>query len=110
MKDSASTLAFRFHTLPGIFSLGIVFAILFAPCAIAPFLILIETLLLNATIAPVSMILVLSAGILTPFIALTVLHRSIPGERLLRYAGVVQKLGGLLLLGFGIWLIFSGMS
>jgi cytochrome c biogenesis protein CcdA len=56
------------------------------------------------------MILVFSAGILTPFIALTVLHRSIPGERLLRYAGVVQKLGGLLLLGFGIWLIFSGMS
>lgn len=109
MKGRVSTLAFRFHTLPGIFLLGIVFAVLFAPCAIAPFLILIETLLLNTTIAPVTMILVFSAGILTPFIALTALHRSIPGERLLRYAGIVQKLGGLLLLGFGCWLIFSGM-
>jgi len=110
MKDHVSGLASRFHTLSGIFLLGIVFAVLFAPCAIAPFLILIETLLLNNTIAPVSMILVFSAGILTPFAALTALRTAIPGERLLRYAGFVQKLGGLLLLGFGIWLILSGIS
>jgi len=52
------------------------------------------------------MLLAFSAGILTPFIALTVLRSSFLDERLLRYAGVVQKIGGVVVIGFGIWLIF----
>ena len=38
----------RFKTLPGAFLLGLIFAIILAPCAGAPFLILIETLLFPA--------------------------------------------------------------
>jgi cytochrome c-type biogenesis protein len=95
----------RFRTIPGIFLLGFIFAILFAPCAIAPFLVLIETILLGNTVAPVAMIGAFSAGILLPFAFLTLLRSSIPAERLLKYAGLVQKLGGILLVGFGIWLI-----
>jgi cytochrome c biogenesis protein CcdA len=102
-----SPLISRFHSLPGSLLLGICFAILFAPCAMAPFLVLIQTLLLGKTLAPLAMILAFSAGILTPFIALTLFRSSVPDEQLLCYAGFVQKLGGILLIGFGIWLIIT---
>ncbi len=46
----------RFRTCTGIFLLGIIFAVLFAPCAIAPFLFLIGTLLIDKTLAPVLML------------------------------------------------------
>jgi cytochrome c biogenesis protein CcdA len=106
LNHRAMMLVSRFNTSPGIFLLGFIFAVLFAPCAIAPFLILIETIFLSNTFAPVTMLLAFSAGILTPFIALTVLRSSFLDERLLRYAGVVQKIGGVVVIGFGIWLIF----
>lgn len=108
MSRYTSPLVSRFHTLPGSFLLGLFFALLFAPCAMAPFLVLIEALLLGKIFAPVAMILAFSAGILVPFIALTLLRSSVPDERLLRYTGIVQKLGGLLLIGFGIWLLITG--
>ncbi len=104
-----SALVSRFQTLPGIFFLGLIFAVLFAPCAIAPFLILIETILISNTIVPVFMILAFSAGILTLFLTLTVIQNIIPEERLLRYAVIVQKTGGLLLLMLGVWLILSAI-
>lgn len=103
----ASALVSRFQTLPGIFFLGLIFAVLFAPCAIAPFLILIETILISNSLVPVFMILAFSAGILTLFLTLTVIGNFIPEERLLRYAIIVQKTGGLLLLMLGVWLILS---
>jgi len=94
----------RFHTLPGIFLLGIIFAVLFAPCAVAPFLILIGTLLIDSTLRPVLMVLAFSAGTLAPFVVFAALRHSVQ-EQLLQYTGIVQKAGGLLLAGFGIWLI-----
>jgi len=107
MARYSSGLVSRFHTLPGIFLLGFIFAILFAPCAIAPFLILIGTLLITGTAAPLLMLLVFSAGTFVPFIIIAALRHAIPDERLLKYAGIVQKAGGLLLVGFGIWLLLS---
>jgi cytochrome c-type biogenesis protein len=107
IQQRTSALAARFRTLPGIFLLGIVFSVLFAPCAIAPFLILIETILLGNSLAPVIMLLAFSAGVLAPFAVLTAIRHSIPGEKVLRLAGILQKLGGLLLIGFGCWLILS---
>lgn len=103
----SSGLVSRFHTLPGIFLLGFIFALLFAPCAIAPFLVLMGTLLITSAPAPVLMLLVFSAGAFVPFIIIAALRHAIPDERLLKYAGIVQKAGGLLLVGFGIWLLLS---
>jgi cytochrome c biogenesis protein CcdA len=103
----ASKLVFRFRTLPGIFLLGIIFAVLFAPCAMAPFLILMETILLGNSLAPVLALLSFSLGIITPFIALFAFRNSIAEQQVLRYAGVMQKLGGLLLILFGLWLLLS---
>ena len=99
VKDCVSTLAFRFRSHPGIFLLGIICAVLFAPLCHRP---VPDPEYRHRTFVD-------DPGILVPFIALMALHRSLPGERLLRYAGIIQKLGGLLLLWFGIWLILSAM-
>jgi cytochrome c biogenesis protein CcdA len=102
----ASGLVSRFHTLPGIFLAGILFAALFAPCAIAPFLILAATLLIDTTLTPALMLLAFALGILAPFVAIAA-FRNAAQDRLLMYAGVVQKAGGILLIVFGIWLLLS---
>jgi len=107
ITSRASVLISRFHTIPGIFLLGIIFAILFSPCAITPFLVLTEAILLGNVVTPGFMILAFSAGILTPFIVLTLFQTSVNEARLLRYAGIVQKISGLALIGFGIWLFMS---
>ena len=106
LNHRAMMLVSRFNTPPGIFLLGITFAVLFAPCAIAPFLILIEMIFFSNTLAPVAMVLAFCAGILAPFVALTALRSSFLDDRLMRYAGFVQKIGGVFVIGFGIWLIF----
>lgn len=100
----STALVSRFHTIPGIFLFGILFAVLFAPCAIAPFLILIETLLIDRNLAPALMLFFFSLGILVPFSIFAVLRNSAQ-ERLLKYTRIVQKAGGILLIMFGIWLI-----
>lgn len=107
ITSRASVSILRFHTIPGIFLMGIISAVLFAPCAITPFLVLIEAILLGNVVTPGFMILAFSAGILTPFIVLTLFHTSVNEVRLLRYAGILQKISGLALIGFGIWLIMS---
>jgi cytochrome c-type biogenesis protein len=107
MSSRVSGLVSRFHTLPGIFLLGIIFAALFAPCAIAPFLVLIEAILIGNAIAPAVMILAFSAGLFTPFVVLTILRNSVAEKKMLGYAGIVQKIGGGLLIVFGLWLILS---
>jgi cytochrome c-type biogenesis protein len=106
MTRHTSVLIARFHTPPGIFLLGIIFAVLFAPCAIAPFLILIETILIDTTLAPVLMVFAFSLGIFAPFVIFAAFRNS-SQKRLLKYTEIVQKIGGILLIGFGIWLILS---
>ena len=110
ITSRASVLISRFHTIPGIFLLGIIFAILFSPCAITPFLVLTEAILLGNVVTPGFMILAFSAGILTPFIVLTLFQTSVNEARLLRYAGIVQKISGLALIGFGIWLLIVSLT
>jgi cytochrome c biogenesis protein CcdA/glutaredoxin len=101
-----SVLVSRFHTLPGIFFAGILFAALFAPCAIAPFLVLTGSLLIDKTLMPALVLLAFASGVLAPFVAFAA-FRHTAREQLLKYAGIVQKAGGLLLAGFGIWLLLS---
>jgi len=80
--------------------------VFFAPCALAPFLVLVEMIVLSNSIAPLTMVLAFAAGILAPFVVLTVLTTSFLDDRLMRYAGFVQKIGGVFIIGFGLWLIF----
>jgi len=89
----------RFNSLKGAFFLGIIFAILFSPCAGAPFLILIDTLLITGSAMALGMVTAFGSGILTLFL--------LPWERLVRFGMVVQKASGILLIAFGIWLLMG---
>lgn len=101
----ADGLALKFRSVPGIFLLGLIFAVLFAPCAIAPFFVFAGGLLLNPSFVPALMLPAFSLGVLAPFALLTI-SRSVLGERLLNDAGIVRRAGGAILILFGVWLIF----
>ena len=100
-------LSSRFKNLPGAFLLGIIFAVILAPCAGAPFLILIETLLFASSVYALAMLVAFGAGIMTPFLVIGIVFGSIPNERLIRYSTLVQKASGVLLIIFGIWLLMA---
>ena len=76
----------RFKDLKGAFLLGIILAIILAPCAGAPFLILMETLLFAGSTYALVRVLLFGAGILTPFFIIGMVSGSIPEERLVRYS------------------------
>lgn len=97
----------RFKNLPGAFLLGIIFAIILAPCAGAPFLILIEILLFTGSAYALAMVLAFGAGIMTPFLVIGIVSGSLPKERLVRYSTLVQKASGILLIIFGVWLLMA---
>lgn len=97
----------RFKNLSGAFLLGIISAVILAPCAGAPFLILIETLLFAGSIYALMMVITFGAGIMTPFLVIGIVFGSIPNERLIKYSTVVQKTSGILLIVFGVWLLMA---
>ena len=97
----------RFRNLTGAFLLGMVFAFILAPCAGAPFLILIGTLLFAGSANALAMVLAFGAGIMTPFLVIGIISGSIPEERLIKYSPIIQKAGGILLIAFGAWLLIA---
>jgi cytochrome c-type biogenesis protein len=105
VNPHVGTLVSRVHSLPGAYTLGIIFAILFAPCASAPFLILIDTMLAGNAAEPVLLLIAFGAGILTPYVSFSLLQNSMPSGSLVRHACTLQKIGGLILIGLGIWLL-----
>jgi cytochrome c biogenesis protein CcdA len=100
-------LSYRFKNLRGAFLLGIIFAVILAPCAGAPLLILIETLLFAGSVSAFAMLVAFGAGIMTPFLGIGIVFGSIPNERLIHYSTMVQKASGVLLIIFGIWLLLA---
>lgn len=106
-QSGAERLLTRIHTPGGAFILGLVFAFLFAPCAGAPLLILIDTILIGSSVAPYFMVLAYGLGILVPFAIVVIAKNSVPPERFIRYSTLVQRVAGVFLVGFGIWLIVS---
>ena len=97
----------RFKNLPGAFVLGLIFAIILAPCAGAPFLILVETLLFAGSVSTFAMLVAFGAGIMTPFLIIGIVFGSIPNERLIRFSTLIQKASGILLIVFGVWLLMA---
>jgi cytochrome c biogenesis protein CcdA len=97
----------RFNNLPGAFLLGLIFAIILAPCAGAPFLILVETLLFAGSVNALTMLVAFGAGIMTPFLIIGIVFGSIPDEQLIRYSRLIQKASGILLIMVGVWLLME---
>jgi cytochrome c-type biogenesis protein len=106
-ESRMSRLISRFNTLKGAFVLGIIFAILLAPCAAAPFVAMIDLLMFTGSPSVMGMILAFGLGVLTPFLFISIVSGSVPRERILQYSTFVQKTSGILLIVLGIWLLMQ---
>ena len=95
-------------TLAGLFVLGMIFSIVKAPCAAPMLLVLLSRILIDGTVQDLSLLLVFGAGVLTPFLGVGVLGGYASSSRIREYRDVIRAGSGILLIGFGVWLIFWG--
>jgi len=95
-------------TLVGLFGLGMLFSIVKAPCAAPMLLVLLSRILIGGTVQDLSLLLVFGAGVLTPFLGVGVLGGYASSSRIREYRDVIRAGSGILLIGFGVWLIFWG--
>lgn len=93
-------------TLAGLFVLGVVFSIVKAPCAAPMLLVLLSRILIDGTVQDLSLLLVFGAGVLTPFLGVGVLGGYASSSRIREYRDIIRAGSGILLIGFGLWLIF----
>ena len=95
-------------TLAGLFVLGMIFSIVKAPCAAPMLLILLNKILIDGTVQDLSLLLVFGAGVLTPFLGVGVLGGYASSSRIREYRDVIRAGSGILLIGFGVWMLFWG--
>jgi len=95
-------------TLAGLFVLGMIFSIVKAPCAAPMLLVLLNRILIDGTVQDLSLLLIFGAGVLTPFLGVGVLGGYASSSRIREYRDIIRAGSGILLIGFGVWLIFWG--
>ena len=95
-------------TLAGLFILGMIFSIVKAPCAAPMLLVLLSRILIDGTVQDLSLLLVFGAGVLTPFLGVGVLGGYASSSRIRGYRDIIKAVSGVVLIGFGLWLIFWG--
>jgi cytochrome c biogenesis protein CcdA len=100
--------AIRKHstTLAGLFTLGMLFSIVKAPCAAPMILVLLSKILIDGTIHDLPLLLVFGAGVLTPFIGVGIVGGYGSSSRIREYRSLVKRASGVILIGFGIWMLF----
>ncbi|MFW5638483.1 MAG: cytochrome c biogenesis protein CcdA [Methanoculleus sp.] len=103
-----SSIRKRATTLAGLFVLGMIFSIVKAPCAAPMILVLLSRILIDGTVQDLSLLLVFGAGVLTPFLGVGVLGGYASSSRIREYRDVIRAGSGILLIGFGIWMLFWG--
>ena len=95
-------------TLAGLFILGMMFSFVKAPCAAPMLLVLLSRILIGGTVQDLSLLLVFGAGVLTPFLGVGVLGGYASSSRIREYRDLIKAVSGVVLIGFGLWLIFWG--
>ncbi len=95
-------------TLAGLFVLGMIFSIVKAPCAAPMLLVLLNRILIDGTVQDLSLLLIFGAGVLTPFLGVGVLGGYASSSRIREYRDIIRAGSGILLIGFGLWMLFWG--
>ena len=95
-------------TLAGLFILGMIFSIVKAPCAAPMLLVLLSRILIDGTVQDLSLLLIFGAGVLTPFLGVGVLGGYASSSRIREYRDIIRAGSGILLIGFGLWMLFWG--
>ena len=92
-------------TLAGLFFLGMLFSIVKAPCAAPMILILLSRILIDGTVQDLLLLLVFGAGVLTPFLGVGILGGYGSSSRIREYRDLIRGISGIILIGFGAWLL-----
>lgn len=95
-------------TLAGLFILGMVFSIIKAPCAAPMILVLLSKILVDGAVQDLPLLLVFGAGVLTPFLGVGVVGGYGSSSRIRGYRDIVKTASGIILIGFGVWVLFWG--
>ena len=92
-------------TLAGLFFLGMLFSIVKAPCAAPMILILLSRILIDGTVQDLLLLLVFGVGVLTPFLGVGILGGYGSSSRIREYRDLIRGISGIILIGFGAWLL-----
>lgn len=95
-------------TLVGLFILGMLFSIVKAPCAAPMIFILLSKILIDGTVQDLSLLLFFGAGVLTPFLGVGIIGGYGSSRRIRKYKNIMRTGSGIILIGFGVWLLFLG--
>ncbi|MBP2147186.1 cytochrome c biogenesis protein CcdA [Methanofollis sp. W23] len=93
-------------SLAGLFLLGMLFSIVKAPCAAPMILILLSKILIDGTIQDLSLLLIFGLGVLTPFIGIGIFGGYVSLSKIREYREIMKVSSGIILIGFGVWLLF----
>ncbi|KUK68794.1 MAG: Cytochrome c biogenesis protein, transmembrane region [Methanomicrobiales archaeon 53_19] len=71
-------------------------------------LILLSKILVDGTVQDLPLLLVFGAGVLTPFLGVGVIGGYASSSRIREYRDLIRVGSGILLIGFGVWMLFWG--
>ncbi len=92
-------------TVWGLFTLGVLFSFVKVPCTLPMLLVLLEKTITQGTLDALSLLLVFSAGVLTPFIGVGFVGGYTLSKRIREYRKQVKLLSGLSLILLGLWIL-----
>lgn len=92
-------------TVGGLFALGVLFAFVKVPCTFPMLLILLDKTITQGTLEALSLLLVFSAGVLTPFIGVGLVGGYTLTKHIRKYRGQVKYGSGVVLILLGIWMV-----
>ncbi|WP_094229268.1 cytochrome c biogenesis protein CcdA [Methanolobus psychrotolerans] len=92
-------------TISGLFILGVLFSFVKVPCTLPMLLLLLERTITQGTLEAMSLLLVFSVGVLTPFIGVGLVGGYTLTKHIREYRKQVKIVSGAVLILLGIWMV-----
>lgn len=92
-------------TIGGLFFLGVLFSLVKVPCTLPMLLVLLDKTVSQGTLGDLSLLLVFSLGVLTPFIGVGLIGGYTLTKHIREYRGHVKLISGIVLVLLGLWIL-----
>jgi cytochrome c biogenesis protein CcdA/glutaredoxin len=92
-------------TIGGLFFLGVLFSLVKVPCTLPMLLVLLDKTVSQGTLGDLSLLLVFSLGVLTPFIGVGLIGGYTLSKRIREYRGYIKLISGTVLVLLGLWIL-----
>ncbi|WP_407283106.1 cytochrome c biogenesis protein CcdA [Methanolobus sp. WCC1] len=93
-------------TAGGLFLLGVLFSLVKVPCTLPMLLVLLNKTVSQGTIGDLSLLLVFSLGVLTPFVGVGLIGGYTLSKRIRNYRDHMKLVSGFVLILLGLWIVF----